>query len=547
MSAGSDTAENLFLLAEKAALQNRPGDAVRYSLGAMRAAPGSIVYKRAFIRFAAAAPLLEYDPDLAEALRICLETSGVDCAAADVLWGRLLLFHPAFGPLYRRVLKKRLFFGWKNPFEGVSDLTPLLDPFFVLGAQTIVVRYLPFEKFMTLLRAFLLDHPALAALTEAMARYCYNTDYIFDVKPAEGKKVAALRARIENGETADERSLVLLACYIPLFHLKNAKTLRERWGQGALAGLIQQQIGEGEALQLQAQSLEALTDSDDDVSLKVREMYEESPYPRWRELTETDIVHWPEDGKCLNRKGARALIAGCGTGRESAQLAAAWPEAEILAIDMTRASLAYAIAKAAEYHLENVRYKQADILKLDTVLKPDFDYVHCVGVLHHMQDPVRGWEVLAGLVKPGGTMFIGLYGEIPRRSIVAARNFIAQGKYPATAEGMRAFRRDAPKLLTPAHYATLLKALDYYHLNMYRDLLFHVHECRFTLPQIVEALKKLGLVFGGFKLPEAVLAEYRGKFPEDAEALDLDNWQRFEQEFPDTFIHSYKFWCHKNI
>ena len=66
-----------------------------------------------------------------------------------------------------------------------------------------------------------------------------------------------------------------------------------------------------------------------------------------------------------------------------------------------------------------------------------------------------------------------------------------------------------------------------------RDMLFHVQEHRFTIPQIKEYLSQLGLTFRGFELNNLV-------------ALDsLDEWDIFEQKNPNTFLNMYQFWAQK--
>ena len=74
-----------------------------------------------------------------------------------------------------------------------------------------------------------------------------------------------------------------------------------------------------------------------------------------------------------------------------------------------------------------------------------------------------------------------------------------------------------------------------------RDLLFHVQEHRFSLPQIEAMIGRLGLRFLGFEFPDsgATLARYRERFKDP---LDLKSWHRFEMEFPDTFSRMYQFW-----
>lgn len=529
--------------------------ATGYAVLAVNTDNANMEAKRKFLRLAADMSFTRHNPKVESAILACLETPGLEFGGANVLWGNALVINPDFGKIMVQVLKKRLLPVRANPFNEIADLSPLLTPFFLLGLREIVICFLPFEKFVTKLREFLLEQAEapkkkfsaqdLRALTGAMGRYAFHTDYILDVSEKEQAKIAALKEKVEGG-APDADSVALLACYAPLCALKNADALEEKFKReaGDIGAIVGEQITEYKALQNRAAAIRAATPIDDAVSEKVKGMYESFPYPRWRELEETRFTWREMDAAALSRPGAQGLVAGCGTGRESAQLAAAFPDAEILAVDITRASLAYAMEKSERYNLKNLAYRQADILKLGDLGKT-FDYIHCVGVLHHMKDPEKGWEILAGLLKPGGTMHIGLYGETPRRSIVEARQAIARGNYPATPEGMRQFRKDSPKLLRPESMATLLKARDYYFLSMYSDLLFHVHEDRFTLPRIKAALQKLGLAFKGFKLPDAVTERYREMFPGDPQGLDLDNWAVFEKSYPDTFIHSYKFWCMK--
>ena len=44
--------------------------------------------------------------------------------------------------------------------------------------------------------------------------------------------------------------------------------------------------------------------------------------------------------------------------------------------------------------------------------------------------------------------------------------------------------------------------LDFFSLSEVRDLLFHVQEHTFTIPEIKDMLSKLGLIFCGFEDPK---------------------------------------------
>jgi SAM-dependent methyltransferase len=250
------------------------------------------------------------------------------------------------------------------------------------------------------------------------------------------------------------------------------------------------------------------------------------------------------EGTLRGRK-AHILIAGCGSGREAAVLATVFPDATITAVDLSRSSLAYAAAQARKHSLSNILFRHGDILRLKG-LEDKFDYVSATGVLHHMEDPIEGWKVCSGLLKQDGLMRIGLYSETGRGAVVAARRAIQKGNYQPNEIGMRNFRRDSSKILNRETLLALANFRDYYHMNMYRDLLFHVQEHRFSIPQIESILAELGLSFEGFYLSSDVFEQYSQMFPEDPRKTRLENWHKFEQENPETFMNMYFFWCRKS-
>jgi hypothetical protein len=78
-----------------------------------------------------------------------------------------------------------------------------------------------------------------------------------------------------------------------------------------------------------------------------------------------------------------------------------------------------------------------------------------------------------------------------------------------------------------------------------RDLLFHVQEHRFTLPQLKEVLRHTGMDLLGLSLDPAVVRQYAARFTDDEAQTDLDHWRDFEAEFPNTFAGMYKVWVQK--
>ena len=544
-----EDAAALTLAGDIYAARNEASLSIGYYALAVQAQPANIVYKRQFISAAGSMAFAAHNPLMEKILLLCLETPELECAHAQILWYTLLRTRPDFLRLLTEVFKK-------GAFDSVADLSPLLQPVFFTGIKRIVAGNVEFEQFMTWLRQFLLrqstaskrkfpaDHELI--LIEAVAQYCFNTNYIFECTAEEEASITALRVKLENDAAAqqDPMTVGLYACYEPLYKLKMAKHLATQSSLSVIGEVVKAQLNDCLDLQERAAKIPTLTGITDEVSLKVQEQYEEFPYPVWREL-QADTGASNANLRRLNQAGLKILVAGCGTGKEPLTIARDCPAAPVLAIDLSRISLAYAAGKAGALGIKNVEFFHADILQLGS-LERTFDVIVSMGVLHHMKEPAKGWEILAGRLKPGGIMNIGLYSALARKAIVEAREAIRAGNYPSTAEGIRRFRKDHRAALTGAH-DTIFDTRDYYHLNACRDFLFHVQEHQLTLPQIKAILNDLNLAFVEMLVPETVMQYYRQYFPDDPKGKNLDNWNRMEQANTHMFKHMYKFSCRKKV
>ena len=187
---------------------------------------------------------------------------------------------------------------------------------------------------------------------------------------------------------------------------------------------------------------------------------------------------------------------------------------------------------------------QADILDLGKLNKK-FDIIESVGVLHHMDNPMKGWKVLTDCLKPGGLMKIGLYSEIARQHIVKIKEEISQLGIRSSDIEMKSFR-DMMIESDKEHYKLTTNSTDFYSFSTLKDLLFHVKEHRFTIPQIKDYLAELGLKFCGFESSEIVRHfKQKNKYKEDP--YDLDKWQAYEEANPRAFAGIYQFWCQKDL
>jgi 2-polyprenyl-3-methyl-5-hydroxy-6-metoxy-1,4-benzoquinol methylase len=552
--AGASDAENAelcFSLAQLLLTSGHREEALIPLAKAVRSAPGRAEYLRQFAAALTAAPLRALDADLKEALRLVLESPAVVPALASAWYRALWLDDGTRGLLTLLCCEKYEEFARR--LTDLAGQVRLADPLFLAGLRHLLFSDLAIERFLTQLRRFLLADAAPAftvdervAVAAALAQYCHYTSYVFHVGVDEEERVDALEAGLADpiDPVRCREAICLLACYRPLYQSRRAGAILSACAADPLLGpLVQALIAEPAEESAIAARIQPLTAIEDEVSQKVQQQYLEFPYPRWR---------WIDPDKRLSSRFAslggerpEILIAGCGTGLEVLYYSIALPSSRILAVDLSQASLAYAIRKAAEYGVDNIDFRQADILALPAALDRQFDIVSSSGVLHHLDDPERGFDVLYRLVKPGGLMRICLYSELGRRHLVTAQRAVVAHQYAGTVKDIRRFRNDCPRLIGEEAFKGVTRASDFFILPNCRDLLFHVMEHRFDIPRLQALLGRYQLEFLEFVLDDSVLQQYRVAFPDDPEATSLDNWARFESAHPDTFFGMYKFVCQK--
>ncbi len=436
--------------------------------------------------------------------------------------------------------------------------------------ENATIADLDLERFLTMVRSAMLDAATEAVISDgleenalpfycAIARQCFINEFVFSYTDDEFERVRLLReqlvAALESGTPIPALWLVAVAAYFPLRSLPSCETLLSQSWPDAVAAVLTQQIREPLEERQYRNVIPRLTTIDDNVSRLVQQQYEENPYPKW--------VKSPPAGKAttieafLRQKFPFApfhpfgksdavdiLIAGCGTGQHSIETARQFRGAQVLAVDISLTSLCYARRKTQELGLENIEYAQADIVKLGSMGRM-FDVIESVGVLHHLADPIEGLRGLVSLLRPWGFMRLGFYSERARQNVVAARSFIAEHGYGANAADIRRCRQHLISAEGGARFKQLTLSSDFYGASECRDLLFHVQEHRFTLPQIKDILKECGLDFIGFDLEHHVIRKYNERFPDDKSKTNLDYWNVFEAENPNTFVGMYQFFVQK--
>jgi Flp pilus assembly protein TadD/2-polyprenyl-3-methyl-5-hydroxy-6-metoxy-1,4-benzoquinol methylase len=454
----------------------------------------------------------------------------------------------------------------KNFATSLAGATSMIGSIDKLTLLHYLMRVCPlpdlqFEGFFVAMRSLLLKNidnieasPELIYFLSTLSLHCFTNEYVYLEKDEETELVENLEIQITHAIAKSEQpeaiKILCLASYRPLHQYDWCQQLE---ALDHLEEVKSRLIKEPHAEKVIEADISVLGEMSDEVSLKVREQYEENPYPRWVKLAIstkaksiaevcTDINLHLHSESIKNVTAPAILIAGCGTGQHSIETASRFSGCYVTAVDLSLASLAYAQRKTTELGLDNLEYLQADILRLNH-LEQEFDIIESMGVLHHMEKPMVGWRVLVDLLKPDGLMKIGLYSELARSQIVKARREIASLGIGTSATEIRNYRESLR--VSESKDKKRLKIFgDFFSLSEFRDLIFHVQEHRFTLLQIKSCLNELGLNFCGFadKDTDYRFREFHG---EGSDICDLVLWHEFEESHPDTFKGMYQFWCQK--
>lgn len=439
--------------------------------------------------------------------------------------------------------------------------------------RRIPVPDIRLERLLTALRdalVALLDEgmrlPAAAfgpAVTLAMQ--AFNTGFAWEETPGLAARADRLAERLAErladraaGPLDDAGRLILAALAQCRLLPEAAERLAE--GDEELGRLVDRHIREPARERMLAQRL-ARTEPGDDVTRRVAGQYAEHPYPAW-----TDVFRPPPHSPGLFLRWAlpcrsdlpappddlRILVAGCGSGMHPVGIAMRYPRARVVALDISLPSLGRAMRMAERLGVGNIAFHHADLRHWPGD-GARFDLIECVGVLHHLERPLEGWQALLRHLAPDGLLKIGLYSDIARRQVTRASAWLAAEGHRPTPAGIRAAR--AALARHPDHKA-LAGWRDCATAGGFRDLLMHACEHRFTLPQIGETLDALGLEFLGFdSLDPALAASYRRHMPQDAPQgmapdlapdLTMDDlrcWDRFERDHPASFLGMYQFFC----
>ena len=208
----------------------------------------------------------------------------------------------------------------------------------------------------------------------------------------------------------------------------------------------------------------------------------------------------------------RILDAGCGTGSGTDYLINLNPQGSVTAIDLSEKALEVAeercnrsgvIAK----HDKPVEFKQ---MKLEeaTQLEGEFDFINCVGVLHHLPEPEKGIQAIAKKLKPGGILHIFVYAELGRWEISLMQKAIAllqgdkRGDYRDGVKVGRDIFANLPEQNRLLQQEKKLWSLENHRDESFADMYVHPQEIDYNVETLFDLIEASGLDFVGFSNPK---------------------------------------------
>ncbi|MBD2298894.1 bifunctional 2-polyprenyl-6-hydroxyphenol methylase/3-demethylubiquinol 3-O-methyltransferase UbiG [Nostoc sp. FACHB-190] len=295
------------------------------------------------------------------------------------------------------------------------------------------------------------------------------------------------------------------------------------------------------------------------VSAAVAKLYNTYPFPpeplldepppgynwRWNWLAAYSFC----TGQKPQKQDIRILDAGCGTGVGTEYLVHLNPQASVVGIDLSAGALAVAQERCQRSGANRVEFHHLSIYDVEQ-LPGEFDLINCVGVLHHLPDPIRGIQALAKKLAPGGIMHIFVYGELGRWEIQLMQKAIAllqgeqRGDYRDGVQVGRKIFSSLPENNRIVKYEKQRWAMENQRDECFADMYVHPQEVDYNVETLFELIDASELEFIGFSNPGFwQLDRLLGKAPELIErAENLSERQLYRLiELLDPEVTHYEF------
>lgn len=295
------------------------------------------------------------------------------------------------------------------------------------------------------------------------------------------------------------------------------------------------------------------------ISAAVAKLYDTYPFPpeplldepppgynwRWNWLSAYSFC----TGQKPQKQDIRILDAGCGTGVGTEYLVHLNPTAQVVGIDLSAGALEVATERCQRSGANRVEFHHLSLYDAQQ-LPGEFDLINCVGVLHHLDNPIQGIQSLAAKLAPGGLMHIFVYGELGRWEIQLMQKAIAllqgdkRGDYRDGVQLGRKLFNALPESNRIVKREKERWSLENQRDECFADMYVHPQEIDYNIETLFELIDASRLEFIGFSNPSYwQLERLVGKQPALMErAKELSDRQAYRLiELLDPEVTHYEF------
>lgn len=254
-----------------------------------------------------------------------------------------------------------------------------------------------------------------------------------------------------------------------------------------------------------------------DISSAVERLYNTFPFPPDPLVDEPPPGYnwrwsWPVaysfcTGQKPKKQDIRILDAGCGTGSSTDYLVHLNSQASVVGIDLSSGALEVAKERCSRSGASQVSFHHLSIYDVGKI-EGVFDFINCVGVLHHLPDPIRGIQNLALKLAPGGIMHVFVYAELGRWEIRLMQQAIAilqgneRGNYQNGVKLGREIFASLPEDNRLVKYEKAKWAFENQRDECFADMYVHPQEIDYNIDTLFELIEASGLEFMGFSNPQ---------------------------------------------
>jgi SAM-dependent methyltransferase len=262
-----------------------------------------------------------------------------------------------------------------------------------------------------------------------------------------------------------------------------------------------------------------------DIEKKVKELYTKYTYPKYDKymdkyapiphqysphLFPEQINHYIYGDQQKNYDGYRVLIAGVGIGSDlinTVFFLKKYNNIHIHCVDLSPTVIEICKYRLGLYKFDNLQnvfitFEEKSLLDLkpgNVLIQTTYDMIICHGVLHHLEDPPQGLNVLNSVLKSDGFISIMVYGKIGRTAIyqmqelVKLMSLLQEGKKEQTLDDKIKLFRTIHKSLPQSNWFEMSEKIlgqDILTDEGIVDLILHYQDRAYNIPELYDWVNK---------------------------------------------------------